>query len=223
MSAGGSQTVGAAEPAPRPLRRDAERNRERILTAARELFVEHGLGVGVGEIARRAGVGMGTLYRRFPNKEALVDETLAAAVGRVRELAQSARHTAPPGLALREFLRGAVSDDASRWAFASRQLWTGRTHALVFDEVVPLLALMFSEAQAAGLVRADAVVADLIVLVRAMRGVLELTEAAPDGTWRRYVDLLLDSLRPSEHNTTLDGPPLPLRKLAGPTVETPAR
>jgi AcrR family transcriptional regulator len=204
---------------PRPLRRDAERNRERILTAARDLFVEHGLGVGVDEIARRAGVGMGTLYRRFPNKDALVEETLAAAVGRVRELAVAARETAPPGYALREFMMSSISDDACRWALVSRRMWTGRTLALVFDEVVPLLGTMFADAQQAGFVRKDAVLADLIVLVRAMRVVLELT-GAPDGpTWRRYIDLLLDSLRPSEYNTPLDGPSMTLLQLADTAIK----
>ncbi|MBL7489910.1 TetR/AcrR family transcriptional regulator [Frankia sp. AgB1.9] len=219
MSSGVPQVVGVAASVPRPLRRDAERNRERILCAARELFVEHGLAVGVDEIARRAGVGMGTLYRRFPNKDALVEETLAAAVGRVRELAVIARETAPPGRALREFLMTSISEDACRWAFVSRRLWTGRTSALVFDEVVPLLGLMFTDAQEAGLIRADAVLADLIVLLRAVRVVLELTEAPVGQTWRRYIDLLLDSLRPSEHNTSLDGPPMTLRALASSAIE----
>jgi AcrR family transcriptional regulator len=208
-------------PPPRPLRRDAERNRERILSAARELFVEHGLAVGVDEIARRAGVGMGTLYRRFPNKDALVDETLAAAVGRVRELAVSARETAAPGEALRVFLMGAIADDACRWAFISRRLWSGRTRSLVFDEVVPLLDLMFTDAQEAGLVRADVVIADLIVLLRAMRVLLELTDVPIGHTWRRYIDLLLDALRPSEHNTPLEEPPITLRELAGTAIERP--
>jgi AcrR family transcriptional regulator len=219
MDTGGSQTVGVELSATRPLRRDAERNRERILAAARELFVEHGLTVGVDEIARRAGVGMGTLYRRFPNKDALVDETLAAAVGRVRELAASARETAPAGQALREFLIGSIADDACRWAFVSRRLWTGRTRSLVFDEVVPLLGTMFADAQQVGVVRSDAVLADLIVLLRAMRVLLELTDAPHGTTWRRYIDLLLDSLRPSEHNTPLDDPPMTLSQLSNSAIE----
>jgi AcrR family transcriptional regulator len=197
------------------LRRDAERNRERILSAARELFVEQGLAVGVDEIARRAGVGMGTLYRRFPNKDALVEETLSTAVAGVRELALAALESEPPGRALREFLVTGLADDACRWAFVSRRLWTGRTRASVFDEVVPLIGVMFNDAQRAGLVRDDVVLADLIVLLRALRVVLELTQAPLGGTWRRYVDLMLDSLRPSEHNSRLVDPPVSLVQLAG--------
>src|SRR3982750_1396879 len=61
------------ELADRPLRRDAERNRQRILAAAGELFTERGLGVTLDDIARHAGVGVGTVYRRFPDKEVLID------------------------------------------------------------------------------------------------------------------------------------------------------
>lgn len=202
----------------RPLRRDAERNRERILRAARDLFVEQGLSVGVDEIARRAGVGMGTLYRRFPNKDALVEETLVTAVARVRELAVAALESQPTGQALREFLVTGLRDDACRWAFVSRRLWTGRTRAAVFDDVVPLIATMFDDAQHVGLVRADVVLADLIVLLRALRVILELTDAPAGGTWRRYVDLMLDALRPSEHNSRLDDPPISIAVLAGTAV-----
>jgi len=200
------------------LRRDAERNRQRILCAARELFVEQGLSVGVDEIARRAGVGMGKLYRRFPNKEALVEETLVTAVARVRELAVLALETQPPGAALRDFLVTGMADDACRWAFVSRRLWTGRTRAEVFDQVVPLIGAMFTDAQQAGLVRSDVVLADLIVLLRALRVILELTDAPTGGTWRRYVDLMLDALRPSDHNTRLEDPPVSLVQLSGPAL-----
>jgi AcrR family transcriptional regulator len=216
MYAGGSQTVEEVGHEPvRPLRRDAERNRERILTAARELFVEQGLGVGVDEIARRAGVGMGTLYRRFPNKDALVEETLAMAVGRVRELAEAALATEPTGQALRPFLLAALTDEACRWAFVSRRLWTGRTRTVVFDEVVPLIGLMFTAGQEAGLVRDDAALSDLIVLLRSLRVILELTAGALGPVPRRYIDLMLDALRPSPGNNALVDPPVSLGDLAG--------
>jgi AcrR family transcriptional regulator len=217
MYAGGSQSavqIAGLEPG-RPLRRDAERNRERILRAAQELFVEQGLGVGVDEIARRAGVGMGTLYRRFPNKDALVEETLVMALARVRELAEGALAAEPPGRALRVFLVAALTDEACRWAFVSRRLWTGRTRGVVFDEVVPLIGVMFTAAQEAGLVRADAVLADLIVLLRSLRIVFELTAGPLGPVPRRYVDLMLDALRPSADNSLLEDPPVSLRQLAG--------
>ena len=82
-----SYTGRMAAAAKTPLRRDAQRNRERIIAATREAFGERGLDVGVDEIARRAGVGMGTLYRHFPTKDALIDAVVEA---RFDELVASA-------------------------------------------------------------------------------------------------------------------------------------
>ena len=73
--------------APRPLRKDAERNRERILAAARELFAEQGLTVTLDDIARHAGVGVGTVYRRFPDKEQLIDALFEDRLGEIAAVA----------------------------------------------------------------------------------------------------------------------------------------
>src|SRR5438034_9635182 len=75
---------------PRPLRRDAQRNRDLSLAAARDAFAAEGLGVPVEDIARRAGVGMGTLYRRFASKEDLIDAVLVDAFERYAESAEAA-------------------------------------------------------------------------------------------------------------------------------------
>src|SRR5580765_4069967 len=77
-------------PAARPLRRDARENLDRILVAARAAFAELGLDAGVEEIAGRAGVGMGTLYRRFPNKDALIDAVFEGHLERVAAAAERA-------------------------------------------------------------------------------------------------------------------------------------
>jgi AcrR family transcriptional regulator len=197
----------------RPLRRDAERNRERIVAAARELFAEQGLDVGVDEIARRAGVGMGTLYRRFPTKDALVEAILETVVERIRLLARDAIATEPPGAALRVFLFQSVTADACKSAFLSSRLWTGRTNAMLFAEVVPLMATMFDDAQAAGTVRPDAHLADLLVLLQSLRVVLDVTEKCAPGAWRRHLEILLDGLRPGGSNSTLEPEPVPLDRL----------
>ncbi len=81
----------------KPLRRDAERNRQRILDAARELFAEHGLGVTLNDIAHHAGVGVGTVYRRFPDKAQLIEELFEQRLEDLVSLA-AARSTIPtPG------------------------------------------------------------------------------------------------------------------------------
>src|SRR3954452_17176057 len=81
-----------SEPSPsqRPLRRDAERNRQRILHAAAAAFAEGGLGVTMDEIARRAGVGVGTVYRRFPDKELLIEALFEQRLDELVELAKDA-------------------------------------------------------------------------------------------------------------------------------------
>lgn len=82
-----------ADPA-RPLRADAARNRERIVTAARELYAVRGLNVGLNEIAHHAGLGVGTVYRRFPDKQELIELALAEPLREMTEVAESARSTA---------------------------------------------------------------------------------------------------------------------------------
>ena len=92
MASSAAQSIrqpGRAEPG-RPLRRDAARNRERILAAAAELFTERGLQVTLDEVARRAGVGVGTVYRRFPDKEALTDALFEERITALVDLAQQA-------------------------------------------------------------------------------------------------------------------------------------
>lgn len=194
----------------RPLRRDAERNRGRIMSAAHELFAEQGLEVGVDEIARRAGVGMGTLYRRFPTKDALVEAILETVVERIRLMARDALASEPPGAALRAFLFRSVTTETCQWAFLSSRLWTGRTSEMLHANVVPLMATMFADAQAAGTVRSDADLADLLVLLRSLRVVLDVTDKCAPGAWRRHLEIMLDGLRPCGSNSALEPEPVPL-------------
>lgn len=209
-----SRSVSRPPGSPRPLRRDAERNRERVLAAARELFVEQGLDVGVDEIAKRAGVGMGTLYRRFPNKDALIEAILGTVVDHLRSIAEDVLATEPPTVALRSFFIRSITTEVCQWAFLSSRLWSGRTNELLFADVVPLIGEMFTRAQQAGAVRSDVVLSDLIVLVRSMRVVLDLTDGFAPEVWRRHLDLLLDGLRPCSGNAVLDVGPMPFDALA---------
>ena len=83
-------------PAPRPLRRDAQRNRDAIIEAARQVFCDHGLEAALEQIARQAGVGIATLYRHFPNRAALLDAVLADTVQAHVEVAEQALATDDP-------------------------------------------------------------------------------------------------------------------------------
>src|ERR1700689_3069017 len=96
----------------RPLRRDAEQNRQRLLDAAADVFAEHGLEAGVEEIARTAGVGMGTLYRRFPTKDALIAALVHDVLSTMLEIAQESTER-PDGTGLEYFLEAASSYQAA--------------------------------------------------------------------------------------------------------------
>ncbi|WP_157467615.1 TetR/AcrR family transcriptional regulator [Frankia sp. QA3] len=206
----------------RPLRRDAELNRARILTAARELFVERGIDVGVEEIARRAGVGMGTLYRRFPNKDALIEAILWTTVDDIRELAVEVAATEPPASALHCFLVRVLLADPCHGVFLSRRLWIGRTAERMVTEVVPQVAAMLAAAQRAGTVRTDVVLADLLVLMRSLRLVMDITERVAPGSWRRSLDIILAGFRPDSRNAELPVPPPAFAMLAGAGEASPS-
>ncbi|WP_235947611.1 TetR/AcrR family transcriptional regulator [Candidatus Frankia alpina] len=190
----------------RPLRRDAELNRVRILTAAYELFVERGDDVGAEEIARRAGVGMGTLYRRFSNKNALIEAILQTTVDDLRELAVEVAAAEPSATALHCYLLRVLGADPCRGAYLARRLWSGRTAERMVAEVVPPVTAMLAAAQRAGTVRTDVVPADLLVLMRSLRLVMDLTERVAPGSWRRSLDIILAGFRPDSRNADLPGP-----------------
>src|ERR1700730_11019246 len=92
----------------RALRKDAERNRQRILEAARELFTERGLGVTLNDIAHHAGCGVGTVYRRFPDKEQLIDALFKDRVSEMVVVAEEALANPDPWEGLRQFLEDAI-------------------------------------------------------------------------------------------------------------------
>ena len=182
----------------RPLRRDAERNRERILTAAREAFAEEGLEVGLHEIARRAGVGVGTVYRRFAGKEALVEALFEDRVVEVVESAERALAGDDAWTALTTFLETVCglqaadrglhqalfsSEHGPRCAVGARQ------------RIAPLVGQLVERAQEQGTLRGDVGAFD-IAMVRGM--LARLIDGAGDGAdevWPRMLAIVLDGLR----------------------------
>lgn len=213
--------TGAAPGGGRPLRRDAERNRARILDAARDLFAEQGLGVGVDEIARRAGVGMGTLYRRFPNKDALVEAILQTVVEQSRADARLALATQEPDDALRWFIGRSVDHGSIQRVFLSDEMWTGRSRELIYEQVIPLLAEMFDRARDAGALRTDVTLTDFLVLMRAIRGIIDVTERVAPGIVQRYLDMIFDGLRPGAATRPLQPGPLDMETYRRATDHVP--
>ena len=179
----------------RPLRADARRNRERVLTAAREAFAESGYGVPLDAIAARAGVGPGTVYRHFPTKEALFE---AVTVARVRELvvlACAGVEAADPGAAL-DALLGRIAEEA----VAKRDLpdalgGVGEAAvAVARTELHGALDRLLARARAAGAVRAGIGAAELLAL---LKGLLQAVQGSADPDLpERLLAVVRDGLRP---------------------------
>lgn len=182
----------------RPLRADAERNRRRILTAAREVFARRGLDVGLDEIARHASVGTGTIYRRFPEKIRLIEALFEDRLDQVIELVEG-------GLAHPDPWEGLVSalESATHMQIEDRGL-----KDVIFSEVgdkdsfrrrherfMPLLEQLVERAKAAGGLRADVSLTDLAAMQIMLTKIAEFTSGTRPDVWRRYLRIMLDGLR----------------------------
>jgi AcrR family transcriptional regulator len=184
----------------KPLRRDAEINLVRILLAARDVFAEHGYEASMEQIAARAEVGIGTLYRRFPNKADLCAAVVDAATDRTRQIANEVLLEVAPGKAVFEFVRRCV-DTPSCWrAATSRRPWSGAGADSALAALVPLIGRVLEASQRAGTVRPDIVPTDLVVTLMSVRALGDLCDADAPGTSRRFLEFALDGLRPG-HRT----------------------
>jgi AcrR family transcriptional regulator len=178
----------------RPLRADAARNLERVVDAATDLFAERGLEVGVDEIAARAGVGMGTLYRRFPNKDALIKFLVADLVSQTLLLADNAL-AEPDGIGLESLLRGVGELQAANPGCLTR-LWRDGFSPTELEHLRGVLRRLLTRAHEAGAVRPEITVTDVSVLLWSLQQIVTMTvNAAPDA-WRRHLDILLAGISP---------------------------
>ena len=195
----------------RPLRADAARNRARVLDAARAAIAEGGLDVGVEEIARRAGVGKGTLYRRFPTKEALVRAIFDDILEEIGRLVEEADAEPDPWTAFARYLHATARMQASNQGFydvVAQRLGAAALTQQQRESVVAMTARTLQRAQKAGVVREDLLPEDVQLLLRMVGAT---TRPAPDGTpmdehWPRYLGLLLDGIRPEAATPLPDGP-----------------
>jgi len=205
----GSQKLALAE---RPLRRDAAQRREQLLAAAAELFADGGLGVGVDEIARVAGVGIGTLYRRFPTKEALIQELVRAQLVELIEAGTAAKRLAG-GMGFETFLWQAGELMSAQRSCLARL----RTEANASDLGKRLRGLMgdlLADGQRHGRIRPDATTSDTSLVIWSLVGVIETARAAAPQAWRRALELLLSGLRPARVALTEPAPtPREMRKV----------
>ena len=183
---------------PRRLRADAVRNRAKVLDAARAEFAEHGSEAQMEDVARRAGVGVGTVYRHFPTKqalaEALVEERFERIVAHARALV--ADEQADPWKRLvRSFEFCGTTQEQDRGVadvLATIACGSGGPPDAQHDELMALTEQMLDRARAAGVVRADLAAEDMPALYCGLASVVHAGVA----DWRRYLELLLDGLRP---------------------------
>jgi AcrR family transcriptional regulator len=179
------------------LRRDARENRNRILAAARAAFAAEGVDVPVEAIADRAGVGMGTLYRRFPTKDdlvqAVIEESLDAFVVAAEEgLAEDDPWTGFTGFVER-VLELHVENRALREVLAGTE--HGHARDAVRRRVRPLVRRLIERAHADGSLRPDFAPEDMPLVFMTAGRVLEAGRGVAPDLWRRYLGLLLDGLR----------------------------
>jgi AcrR family transcriptional regulator len=184
----------------RPLRRDAERNRLRILAAAREAFAEEGLSVTLDEIARRAGVGVGTVYRRFPDKEQLIDALFIDRMEEFRALAEECMTAEDPWEGLVTFLERATEQHACDRGF--KEVALSGTHGLARvararQLMFPIVNKLVERAQADGSLRPDVATTDMPLLQLMLGSLSECTRDVDPEVWRRFLGIITDGLRTS--------------------------
>ena len=180
----------------RPLRADAQRNRDKIVCAARDCFSEKGLDGQMEDVARRAGVGVGTVYRHFPTKDALVSELVRRSSRASCRHDEAALDEHRPVGDLRGHLLRANAEVMARDA-AVREVLLRTPNSWTFaaaerDELRGLVDRLVRRAQEAGALRADFGSDDIPML---MCGVSSTMGAGPAFGWRRHLELLLDGLR----------------------------
>ena len=195
--------MSAPEPT-RQLRCDARRNRERVIEAGREALAEYGLNAQMDDIARRAGVGVGTVYRHFPTKDVLVGELLRRKLARFAELARRSLEDedADAWESFASLLR-AQAELAGQDAALQRVTWLANPAALeqarpAIMELREAMDPVIARAKAAGVVRADLTTDDVRTLFSGLGGVMAADAHGLLGCdWRRQLEFSLEGMRPA--------------------------
>jgi AcrR family transcriptional regulator len=197
----------------RLLRADAERNRQRILAAAAELFTERGLEPSLDDVARHAGVGVGTVYRRFPDKASLADALFDERIDALVALAEQAQAEPDAWAALVSFLERSAEILVSNRGLRQILMFAAEGHErgiCARDRMRPAIESLIERAQADGQVRADLRPTDVPMIEFMVAAAAEYAWQVRPTVWRRYLALILDALRPA----SASGRPLPEPELS---------
>lgn len=183
----------------RPVRADARRNRAKVVAAAAAAFAESGLEAQVEDIARRAGVGVGTVYRHFPTKEALVEALAAEHFERLADIAEVAlgEDGAPWEIFTAAIWRSAraAAGDVAWCELISGHPSTMQAAAHGQRRLAAAMSGLIARAQADGTIRADATVEDIRTIMCGFGHVAAAQRAGAGLDWERYLEIALDGLR----------------------------
>lgn len=181
----------------RPLRADAARNRELLLAAAEEEFAERGLAASVADIARRAGVAKGTVFRHFASKEDLIASIVGEHIAALIEAARGQADSPDPGAALLEFLTVAADQRQQHDLTFLQSASQGDSRVTeARDELHACVGTLVDRARESGAIRSDITGTDVFLLMCAPVHVVENASNPAPGLWQRYLAIIFDGLRP---------------------------
>jgi len=194
-----------------PLRADAERNRQRLLAAAKDLFSTRGLDVTLDDVARHAGVGTGTAYRRFPNKDALIDALMVDRIGELADLARECLEEPDPWVGLTGYFERALALQAADRGLKEVLFSAGRGRERSNQArraIAPVVTKLVARAKEAGVVRGDIDTSDVPLINFMLNTIVDFSRDIEPELYRRYLAIVLDGLRPRN-----DLEPLPVEPL----------
>jgi AcrR family transcriptional regulator len=185
---------------------DAARNRKRVLEAAAHEHARHGAALGMQDVARRAGVGIGTVYRHFPSRQALIEAIATPFFERGLALARSVQAETTPGERFAVYVRGFARALATSGVYGQCR-WDAPAAEPVRTELRQLIGAFVDEGKRRGALRADFTAEDAFALLWTVAALVEAANGAIPEVWQRHVELVLDSLRGSPPRD-LAAPPL---------------
>lgn len=203
-----SSTLPDASHTGRPLRRDAERNRLRILEAATELFTTRGLDVSLDDIARHAGVGIGTVYRRYPDKQVLIKALFESRIDEFVRVLSDASEIEDPWVALETVFTTMLERESCDRGIMDLLLRADDTLTKsqdVHERITELFEALLARGKAAGVIREEVAMGDIAMLHLMMMSMVSATSATEPDLWRRTLALAMTGLRPGAHCSALPG------------------
>lgn len=182
----------------RQLRADAERNRQLLLDAAKELFAERGLHVSLDDIAKRAGVGVGTAYRRFSSRSELIEALFDERIDQMVELGEECLAIEDPWDGLVAFIERSTELQSSDRGLKEILLGSGEGKAKIGEireRMRPIGSELIERAKASGDLRSDFAPPDLPMIQIMLGGIADASATVEPDLWRRYLELLLIGMR----------------------------